>query len=686
MGFVPFLFIIVLSFLGFMFFLGKKIRVISKLDVLNRVDNIADRIRGVFYIGIQQRKIIKGEAKSGIMHAIIFWGFMIILVRKIQLFAIAFNEFFTYPAFLDALYSPIKDVVSFAVMCAVLYALYRRVFKKPSRLKDSENHLEPKVILFLIFSIMLTDFLYDGFKFAILSLDGFSEATYAQLSSLKHEMSNAPLGSIVASWVLDLNFDIATLTTCYQTFYWVQIVIVFMFLVIIPGTEHLHVATGLPAIFFRNLEKSPSYTTNKVTSIDLEALMDEDDESEEEPVVGINIATDLTWKEGLDAFTCTECGRCKDSCPTWITDKPLSMQWVNKDINNHLTESENQIMSLEDTELGRLVGEVISEDTLWACTTCGYCESACPLELEHLPRIFRLRQNMVMMETEFPEEFQNVFDNYENQSNPWGIGANSRGDWAKKLDIPIVTSEEEMADYEYLYYTGSAQSFDSRNQKVAESMVKILRAANISFAVLGAEEKSTGECVRRAGNEMLFQQMADEFIESFKEVNVTKVITCDPHAFNTLKNEYPEFGGHFDVIHHTQLLSELMESQKIEVNESFDNVIYHDPCYLGRHNGEYEAPRSVIDKITSDDVIEFDMNKEKAMCCGAGGGRMWLEETIGSRINETRVEQAMQKEPKVIATACPYCLIMMDEGAGNKGLQDKVERKDIAELVAEALV
>jgi Fe-S oxidoreductase len=210
--------------------------------------------------------------------------------------------------------------------------------------------------------------------------------------------------------------------------------------------------------------------------------------------------------------------------------------------------------------------------------------------------------------------------------------------------------------------------------------------AGITFAVLGAEEKSTGECVRRAGNEMLFQEMAGEFIESFKENNVTSVITCDPHAYNTLKNEYPEFGGHFDVIHHTQFINELLETQKIEVNETFDNVIYHDPCYLGRHNGEYDAPRNVIDRITSDDVIEFDMNRDKSMCGGAGGGRMWMEETIGERINETRVEQAVSKDPKVIATACPYCLIMMDEATGNKGLQDKIERKDIAELVAGALV
>ena len=685
MGSLAFQLIVLASFAGFTYFLSKKMRVLTKMQQIDRLSGMVERFKNMFFIGVMQRKMIGGERKPGVMHAIIFWGFMIILVRKIQLFAIAFDEFFTYPALIDMLYSPIKDIVSFAVMCSVLYALYRRIVVKPGRLKDSENHLEPKLILLLIFSIMLTDFLYDGFKFAIVMGNGFADATLAQIQSLKHEMSYAPLGAIVATWFAGM--DMETLHFCYNMFYWTQITIVFGFLVLIPSTEHLHVATALPTVFFRNLDRSDVYTTNKVPSLDLEALMDEDEDSEEEPVVGINTATDLTWKEGLDAFTCTECGRCKDSCPTWITDKPLAMQWVNNDIRDHLVENESKIMGeLEDTEIGRLVGEVIKEDTLWACTTCGYCETACPVELEHLPRIFKMRQNMVMMETEFPEELQNVFDNYENQSNPWGIGANSRGDWAKEFDVPVVTDAEEMKNYEYLYYVGSPQSYDNRNQKVAKAMVDILRKANISFAILGAEEKSTGECVRRAGNEMLFQQMAEELVDSFKEVNVTKIITCDPHAYNTLKNEYPEFGGHFDVIHHTQLISELIETQKIEVSESFDNVIFHDPCYLGRHNGEFDAPRYVIDKITSDNVIEFDMNKEKSMCCGAGGGRMWMEETIGSRINETRVEQAMEKEPKVIATACPYCLIMMEEGTGNKGVQEKIDRKDIAELVADALV
>jgi Fe-S oxidoreductase len=362
------------------------------------------------------------------------------------------------------------------------------------------------------------------------------------------------------------------------------------------------------------------------------------------------------------------------------------MQWMNEDLREHLLENAGIISGEKEADLPRLVGSVIKEETLWACTSCGYCEAACPIELEHLPRIYKMRQHMVMMETEFPEELVNVFNNYENQSNPWGVTANTRGDWAKDLDIPYINSPDQMKELDYLYYVGSPQSFDARNQRVALAMVKILKASGIKFGILGKDEKSTGECLRRVGNEMLFQQLAGELIDVLKQREVRRIITCDPHAFNSLKNEYPEFGGRFEVIHHSQILFELVEGQKIKVDKKFDKVIYHDPCYLGRHNGVFDEPRDVIRRISLDQPLEFAMNRDKSMCCGAGGGRMWLEETIGERINMKRLDQALEKDPHIVATGCPYCLIMMEEAAGNKGVKEKIQTKDIAELVAEALI
>ncbi len=320
-----------------------------------------------------------------------------------------------------------------------------------------------------------------------------------------------------------------------------------------------------------------------------------------------------------------------------------------------------------DDALPPLVGGVIGEDTLWACTTCGYCEAACPIELEHLPRFFRMRQHRVMMDGEFPHELKAVFAAYESQSNPWGLSSDARADWARELDVPVVTTPEQMQGLDYLFYVGSAESFDPRGQKVARAIVAILRSAGVSFGILGAAESSTGECVRRAGNEMLFQQLAATLVGTLNGLAVTRIVTGDPHAFNSLLHEYPEFGGRYEVIHHTQLIARLLAEGRIRVDAAFERVIYHEPCYLGRHNGEYEAPRAIVRQVVRDTPLEFPLAREKSMCCGAGGARMWLEEKIGTRINVARVEQALPQSPQVIATACPYCAVMMYDGVSALG-------------------
>ena len=403
--------------------------------------------------------------------------------------------------------------------------------------------------------------------------------------------------------------------------------------------------------------------------------------------VGVHTAKDLTWKEGLDAFTCTECGRCKDACPTFLTGKPLSLKWVNDSVKHHLVDQRAAIVAdAAPDALPALVGDVIGEDTLWACTTCGYCEAACPIELEHLGKFFRMRQHRVMMDGEFPHELKPVFDAYEVQSNPWGLAADTRGDWAKGLDLPVVASAEEVKALDYLFYVGSAESFDPRGQRIATAFVKVMKAAGVRIGILGAAETSTGECVRRAGNEMLFQQLAAALVGTLNGLGVTRIVTCDPHAFNTLANEYPEFGGRYEVIHHTQLIARLIAEGRLELKREHERVIYHEPCYLGRHNGEFEAPRAILARLTKDPPLEFPLNRAKAMCCGAGGARMWMEESIGTRINVARVEQALPQAPKVIATACPYCGVMMADGIGALQQEDMVKTCDLAELVAAAIV
>jgi Fe-S oxidoreductase len=387
-------------------------------------------------------------------------------------------------------------------------------------------------------------------------------------------------------------------------------------------------------------------------------------------------------------FTCTECGRCKDACPTFLTDKPLSQKWVHDSIKHHLLEQRSNIVADKpaDDALPPLVGGVIGEDTLWACTTCGYCEAACPIELEHLGKFFRMRQHQVMIAGEFPHELKKVFEAYESQGNPWGLQAAQRGDWAQGLNVPVVRSAEDSAGLECLFYVGSAMSFDPRGQRIARAFVTILQRAGVRFGILGADEGSTGECVRRVGNEPLFQQLATALLATLHERAVTRIVTCDPHALNSLRNEYPAFGGHFEVVHHTQMINELLAQGRIRVSAELQRVVFHDPCYLGRHNGEFEAPREVLRRLCSDAPLEMALSREKAMCCGAGGGRMWMEETIGKRINIQRVEQALETAPAIIATACPYCAVMIGDGLGASTSGDVVESRDLAELVAVALL
>ena len=663
MGPVAITLMLAAAFTAFGALAWRKLSIVVALAPEVRWDRPFARLKTVAIEGFLQSRMVRREWRPGLMHAVIFLGFMTLLLRKLELLVIGYQEHFVYPGRMGALFASLKDAVELAVLVAVGYAFWRRFVRKPRRL---ERNREAILILSLIAAIMVTDLLFDAFRFALLAPGDHAIA---------HERSFAFAGSAVAATLGGLTES--ELVAGYQAFYWIQMLTVLSFLVILPLGEHFHIVTALPVLFFRRDARA-----NRVPTLDLEKIMQDESGG---MTIGIHTARDLSWKDALDAFTCTECGRCKDACPTFLTGKPLSLKWVHDSVKRHLLEQRKAIVEDGSAELPPLVGQIIAPETLWACTTCGYCEEACPIELEHLPKFYRMRQHQVLMEGEFPHELKTVFSAYEVQSNPWGLPAETRGDWARELGVPVVRGPEDVEGLDYLFYVGSAASFDREGQRIAAAFVKILRHAGVRFAILGARETSTGECVRRAGNEMLFQQLAQTLVCTLNELRVTRIVTSDPHAFNSLKNEYPELGARCEVIHHTQLIAQLIAARRIRVSPQFERVIYHEPCYLARHNGEYEAPRAVLAAITRDAPLEFDLRREKAMCCGAGGARMWMEEKIGRRINIVRVEQALPHRPRVIATACPYCATMMSDGLKALGPSNEIETRDIAQLVAEAL-
>lgn len=646
----------------------RKLRIVAALQPEVRWDRPGTRLLSVVRNGLLQQRMISREWKPGLMHLVIFIGFLSLLLRKLQLIVIGYDQTFAISGDAGALFAAAKELVEVGVLVAAGYALYRRLLLKPARLEPNREGL---LILGLIALIMLTDLAFDGFRFAQWA---------ASVPAIAHERDHAPLGAWLAAAVSD--WPQARLAAGAHLFYWAQMLAVFGFLVLLPLGEHFHIVTALPALFLRR-----GGPANVVPGVDLSPLLD-DSADPAALRVGVRSAADLAWKDALDAFTCTECGRCKDACPTFLTGKPLSMKWVNDSLKQHLLAQRGPLFAgpAARAAMPSLVGEVISAETLWACTTCGYCEAACPIELEHLPKFFRMRQHQVMMAGEFPRELARVFSGYEVQGNPWGLPADTRGDWARGSDVAIASSAAEVAGLDWLFYVGSAESFDPRGQKIARAFADILRTAGVKFAILGAREPTTGECVRRVGNEMLFQQLARSLVEQFEALGVTRIVTCDPHAFSSLKNEYPAFGGHWQVLHHTQLIAQLLGAGRIQVRASLERAMLHDPCYLGRHNGEFEAPRAILRRLSRDTPLEFPLRREKAMCCGAGGGRMWMEEKIGQRINVARVQQALPRTPAVIASACPYCAVMLGDGIKALDREAQLASMDIAELVAAALV
>ena len=680
----------------------RKIRLLKALEPTDRANHLKERLINMAVLAIGQKRLVgrEKERSSGLMHAFIFWGFCILLIRSLTLYGEGFQEGYHLP-FLGGdylfgyLYVAIKDVMEGIVLLMVVLAIYRRAVLKPKRM---HNTFEAYLVLVMIGILMVSDLLYDGARYNLIQLYDNPENIH-YFNNLKYgsEFLWTPVTVGAASLVSGLNAD-ANLTILVMMF-WVHICTQLIFLNILPTGKHFHVITALPNVFFKSL----GYPHEKTKPLDLE-----DETAWEEESLGINHIHQLNWKQGLDLYTCTECGRCKDVCPTYITDKPLNLHEFNDSLKLELSENEEKIIEraklsstlrqsedagqLEKTKQAiaalnsdkQLVGEVIAEETLWACTTCRACEEVCPVTIEHVPRIIAMRQGQTLIAEAYPKELNPSLKGLERNGNPWGIGYDKRADWADGLDVKIMADDP---DVDYLLWVGCAGSFDDRSKKVSISLVKILQKAGISFAMLGVEEKCTGDFARRVGNEMLFQMMAEENIATLNAYKVKKIITACPHCLNSLKHDYPQMGGNYEVIHHAEFIDGLVQAGKINLKQSLDGALtYHDPCYLGRYNNIYDQPRSILRSVAKGGVKELDRHGRESFCCGAGGGRMWMEETIGKRINLARSEEIVDCGVSNVAVGCPFCLTMIEDGMKELGREEEIQTMDIAELVEKNMV
>lgn len=648
-----------------------------------------ERIKAIFVNVFGQWKLLK-DIKSGIMHVALFYGFIIVQFGVIDLIGKGLVPGWHLPIPNYHYFTLIQEIVVGLVFVAILYAAYRRYVEKLSRLKRG---FKAGLVYWFIGGLMLSVILAGG---AELVLAGEGANSYMPLSSLLYKVidgisEGTALGIFYFAW-------------------WIHLLIILTFMIYIPQGKHAHLIAAPVNVYLKRLDPS-----GKLASINFE-----DEELEE---FGVGKIEDYTQKQLIDLYACVECGRCTSMCPASSTGKTLSPRELITKLRDHLTDKGSVVaphtvpwapgkifktprinptsqaqaeaatatdgsnaLDISNVEELNLIGDIITEQEIWACTTCRNCEDQCPVSNEHVDKIVDLRRYLVLTKGEMSPEVSRTFNNIERQSNPWGINRKERINWRDELEEVNVPTAKEAKEFEYLLFVGSMGAFDNRSKKITQSLVKIFDKAGIKIAFLGNEEKNSGDSVRRLGNEYLFQQLAIENISNFQKYDVKKIITIDPHAYNTFKTEYPEFGLEAEVYHHTEILAQLIEDGRIKPKKEIkETITYHDSCYLGRYNDVYDAPRFILNSIPGVELAEMERNKEDAMCCGAGGGMMWLEEKEGTRINELRTEQALACNPSTIASACPYCLTMFSDGTKAKGVEEEVKTLDVVEILEKSL-
>ncbi|MDU4961369.1 MAG: heterodisulfide reductase-related iron-sulfur binding cluster [Sporomusaceae bacterium] len=594
------------------------------------------------------------KSYSGVMHWFFFWSFAVFALGTLS---IAVTEDLNIPLFQGTYYlllSLLMDLLGLGAMIGVGMACWRRYVKKPDGI---DNTPDDWISLLLIGSILVTGFMLEGLRIA------FAGDPWLAWN---------PVGALFA-----LPFgggDADGLRSVHRQIWWLHLLLSFSLIAYIPYSKLFHLLTG-PV----NQLLAKGKAAQSLSPLDME------DENAEQ--FGVNEIQQFTWKQLLDGDACIRCGRCQDHCPAYLSGKPLSPKRFTQDLKRHL-DTKGRLLLQGGEQEAAVVGQpvvpgVIAAETVWSCTTCGACEEQCPVFVEHVPKLVDLRRNLVMMESDFPHELILTFRGMESNGNPWNISRMSRLEWAKNLEVPLMSNG---GDIDYLYWPGCSGAFDERNKRVSTAIVRLLQRAGIRFALLGTEEICCGDSARRLGNEYLYQTLAMQNIETLNRYAVKKIITSCPHCFNTLKNEYPQFGGSFEVIHHTSLLASLVGDGRLQpqraVNSSYT---YHDSCYLGRYNDIYEEPRAVLAAIPGLSGREMNQSKADGFCCGAGGGRMWLEEAAEQRVNVLRTEQAMATGAGLFVTACPYCLTMLEDGTKLKNVDETVKTRDLAEILWESV-
>lgn len=627
----------------------------------NRFDNIGQRIKNVLVIAFGQTKLLR-EPFAGVLHFLIFWGFVLFLFAVLESIIQGFYSPFTLQ-FLGPIYSAIniiQDVLGLLVILAVLFSLYRRyILKVPRLIVDKHGMFDAGFILSLILIIIVSMF---GMNITNVILNNF------QLASFEIRPLSLPLANLFSDGTSTSNVILWN-----EIFWWVHILTVLIFLNYLPFSKHLHILTSIPNVFFAKIGEDK----NALKPINLE------DENIE--FFGADDIEKLTWKQILDGYTCTECGRCTNACPAANTGKSLSPRKIIMDIRKRTLEKAPLIVEGTNDEnifSKTLVHNYISDIELWECTTCMACVQECPVTIEHLDSIIDMRRHLMLTESNFPSELNNVFKSLETNFTPWAFNQADRAQWADGLNIKTMA---EAPDGEILFWVGCAGSFDSRYKKVSQAFAKIMQKANVDFRILGVEEKCNGDTARRLGNEYLAQQLIQENVETLNNYGVKKIVTACPHCYNSLKHEFKQFGGNYEVYHHSEFISNLINENKLKFKDESLNskVTYHDSCYLGRYNNIYEQPRNTISSVKGIELIEMNRNKSKGFCCGAGGGRMFLEDVEGKRINEERTREALETNPDTIASACPFCMTMLNDGVKAFEKTEEVKVKDIAEIVFE---
>jgi len=635
-----------------------------------RLPTAWDTIRAQATDVFAQRKLFKRPV-SGWAHALTFWGFVVLLLTIIEAYGALFQRDFAIPGIgRSAALGLIEDLFATIVLVALGVFTTIRLRQSPKRLDRRSrfygSHVDQAyLVLGMIFLVIATLLLYRGAQLA------------AGVSPYQHD-GRWPFASKAVSYICPDSM-------AFETVFIVgQIAVVTGFLVLVLYSKHMHIFTAPLNVL---LKRQPKALGRLGTTPDIEQLMEAED-----AVIGAGQIGHFHRQQLLQTLACTECGRCQDKCPAWETGKPLNPKLIITSLRDEMLAE--GVLAGKDGTAGEnpamLVPDVIDPDALWSCTTCGACVEECPVDIEHVDTIVDMRRYQVMMESQFPAEAGTMLKNIENQGNPWGLRADSRLDWAVGLDfeIPVVT-DVIPDDIEWLYWVGCAGSLEDRARRATRAIASVLHAAGVRFAVLGPRESCTGDPARRLGNEYLFQEMAKANIETLQGAGVKKIIASCPHCFNTISNEYPQLGGNYEVIHHAQLLSRLVALGKLTAKDPVAaKLTYHDPCYLGRHNGILDEPRSVLDQIPGVERVEMHRHGRRGFCCGAGGARMWMEERIGKRINVERTDEALGTGADVIATSCPYCLIMLDDAIAQRrgeGKADGVVVIDLAQVLADSV-